>query len=135
MALEQVGIDGFLEKPIELEVLQMWLDAYMQQISGEASQNAPATSDFMDDNLMQLFVDRTEKLLGELKVALDEENWKQVRVNAHTVKGSGTTFGFPELTRLGKEVCDDIDHGKLGPVPELTRQLIEEMEKVLPDAS
>lgn len=97
------------------------------------SASSTGAGGFLDDELMQLFVDRTRILRAELVAALDQSDWNAVRNSAHTVKGSGTTFGFPLLTSLGKEVCDLVDHDQLDKVPELTRQLVDEMRKALPD--
>jgi chemotaxis protein histidine kinase CheA len=53
-----------------------------------------------------------------------------VRAIAHTVKGSGATFGFPEITRLGKEICDALDNGEQNPVPALVQELMQAMAEI-----
>ncbi len=141
---EQAGCNGFLAKPIDRHRLQEILGQFLttcsrEEVKAESSTVAEPSEEprhedsFIDDELMQLFTDRTRILRAELIAAMDQSDWNEVRVNAHTVKGSCTTFGFPELTSLGKEICDLIDNDEMERVPELTVRLVEEMRKALPD--
>jgi HPt (histidine-containing phosphotransfer) domain-containing protein len=79
---------------------------------------------------MELVVDRTHLRRGLIEQALSEEEWGEVRAIAHTVKGSGATFGFPEITRLGKEICDALDNGEQNPVPALVQELMQAMAEI-----
>jgi CheY-like chemotaxis protein len=126
---EEAGCTEFLSKPIDYEALMKVLDSYLQPSDGAVStiNQEVAVAEIVDDELMQLFVERSAVHLERLKEALEKEDWASVRSAAHTVKGSGSTFGHPELTQLGKEVCDHIDHQRLNEVPELVKQLILEM--------
>ena len=65
--------------------------------------------------------------------AKESGSWDLIRKSAHTVKGSGSTFGHPELARLGKSLCDVIDQGRLELAPALLDQLIQQMEQMLLD--
>ncbi|MBT5746520.1 MAG: response regulator, partial [Gammaproteobacteria bacterium] len=111
--LEVIGCSDLLSKPIERAALIEILEQYLQaaEPGGEVKQQAEVGS-FVDEELMQLFVDRTHLQRGLIEQALSEEDWGEVRAIAHTVKGSGATFGFPEITRLGKEICDALDNGE-----------------------
>jgi signal transduction histidine kinase/HPt (histidine-containing phosphotransfer) domain-containing protein len=143
---EAAGCSGFLAKPIDRHRLQEVLGGFLTSCTREqylkeghsiaAAEEKEATSNsFVDDELIQLFTERTQLLRGELISALESENWDEVRAIAHTVKGSGTTFGFPELTRLGKEVCDTVDHNVEDGLHQLTKQLIDMMGEALPNVS
>ncbi len=132
-ALKSAGCRGLIHRPIDLESLQEQLQTLFETEEGDDAAVDTTADSFLDDELMQLFVDRTRILRAEMIAALDQSDWDGVRNTAHTVKGSGSTFGFPLLTALGKEICDLIDHEQIDTVPGLTRQLVEEMRKVLPD--
>mgnify|MGYP003997476169 FL=1 len=97
---------------------------------GGAVEDDAVVSDFVDDELLQLFVERTAVQREALLAAYSKQDWAGVRTTAHTVKGSGTTFGFPELTRLGKEICDAIDHQNLEPVPDLVQEMYKKMQEI-----
>ncbi len=122
----------FLSKPIDIDSLRLVLSRYLEEAgSGTASGSAESQSvNFVDEGLMNLFVDRAKVQKGEMLQASTVEDWIEVRRIAHTLKGSGTTFGFPEITRLGKEICDRIDRGEAELVPPLIDQLVEALEQV-----
>ena len=140
---ETAGCSGFLPKPIDRHRLQEVLGQYLQACTlkekqqraaaEEKASSSPSSGrdDFIDDELLALFLERTEVLKGELATAIEAGDWDKVRAHAHTVKGSGTTFGFPELTSLGKAVCDAADHRQEEVLPELAQQLLDAMEEAL----
>lgn len=63
--------------------------------------------------------------------ALNRENWKEVRGIAHMIKGTGSSFVHPELTRLGKEICELLDQHKSDVATPLVQQLVKEMMQVV----
>jgi HPt (histidine-containing phosphotransfer) domain-containing protein len=85
----------------------------------------------ISDELRQIFMDRLTTMVPSLESALRYEQWDEVRSIAHNIKGSGGSFGYPELTVMGKEVCDAIDYEQLEQVTELTTPLLERMKQVL----
>ncbi|MBT3196610.1 MAG: response regulator, partial [Gammaproteobacteria bacterium] len=129
---EQAGCSEFLSKPIDREALMSVLGRYLEPLESEggAVEDDAVVSDFVDDELLQLFVERTAVQREALLAAYSKQDWAGVRTTAHTVKGSGTTFGFPELTRLGKEICDAIDHQNLEPVPDLVQEMYKKMQEI-----
>src|SRR5580693_978673 len=50
--------------------------------------------------------------VAQLQAYLNEANWKELRRLAHTLRGSGGGYGFPNLTTLASEVEGAIDTGK-----------------------
>ncbi len=137
---ERAGCNDFLAKPIDRHRLQEVLGKFMVVCSRREHKQAAANSapqmdsaQLIDDEMVQLFVERTHQLHAEMETALQQEAWAAVRSVAHTVKGSGATFGYPLLTALGKEVCDAIDHDQVDQVPMKTEELLHEMHKALLD--
>lgn len=65
------------------------------------------------DELMDHYLDYTEKSVGELRALVarleGEENpaelTEQMHALAHNIKGMGTSFGFPLMTRVGRILC------------------------------
>ena len=129
--IEAAGCNTALPKPIEKETLLALLEEYLEEVDpNEVGQQQGAADNFVDEELMQLFIDRTRLQRGLIMEALEGEDWGEVRAIAHTVKGSGATFGYPEITRLGKEICDGLDNNEPEPVPDLVRELTAEMDKI-----
>ncbi len=123
------GGDDFLTKPIEQQPLIRSLQRYLQQSDGFGS--PPSSEPLIDDSLMQIFTQRTQTLRQTLSKALHQQEWDEVHNIAHTIKGSGTTFGFPQLTQLGREICDAITACQFEQAGKLTPQLLQEMENVI----
>ncbi len=133
---EQAGSSGFLAKPIERKKLIAVLKQYLTVVdhntkASEQISAAESVSAFLDDDLLQLFSERTAEMRRLIEEGYKKQDWVQVRNSAHTVKGSGTTFGYPELTHLGKAVCDAIDQDELGQLDTLLPTLINEMGRAI----
>ena len=131
----EAGCSGFLSKPIDRRALLDVLKQYLREDTSlvkAANESATAEhEDIIDEELMVLFRERTMALLDELKQNRALEDWRAVRAAAHTVKGSGTTFGHPELTESAKEVCDAIDQGRQDSVGQLLDELVALMESAI----
>jgi|GEM_PF-1898326 len=67
------------------------------------------------ERLIPAYLDERAADLEVLKAAVTELNFASVRQVAHRVAGTGTTFGFPELTQLGVRLHKAADQkdGKL----------------------
>ena len=140
---EAAGCSGFLAKPIDRHRLQEMLSQYLPpcerkpgSLSSTMADQRPSAEEtevdsLIDDEMRQLFTERTAVLKQALEQAAEVADWDLVREHAHTVKGSGTSFGHPELTALAHETCDAVDHGRLGVVLEMVTELIGKMEHIL----
>ncbi len=135
---DEAGANGFLGKPINTSQLKRILTQFMtkhgveEEEPQQAVDQSVATSvSVVDESLKQIFIERVHELKLTLSAALTIEDWNEVRDIAHVMKGSGTSFGYPELTQTGTEICDAYDHGRLDKLPTLTMNLIFESSKVL----
>ena len=129
---EQAGCDAFLNKPVDQQALLAVLRCHLQPAEeGDAALHSEVEELVISDELRQIFMDRLTTMVPSLKSALRYEQWDEVRSIAHNIKGSGSSFGYPELTVMGKEVCDAIDYEQLEQVTELTTPLLERMKQVL----
>ncbi len=103
----EAGCNDFLGKPVVRDQLFRTLSNYLLS-GGEQVETAPQSLE-IDPQLRQLFVERVVELQQQLEQALQHTQWKDLRLIAHNLKGSGSSFGFEEVTRLGAEVCNAID--------------------------
>ena len=127
---EAAGCDEFLGKPIDRNALNRVLHHYLRSITASSSWTGTAEESLISDDLRELFIERTTNQRKELLIALLNEHWSEIRSIAHNIKGSGTTFGHPELTQLGKEVCDAIDEQRFETVPPLVDSLTTAMSVI-----
>jgi HPt (histidine-containing phosphotransfer) domain-containing protein len=135
-AFYKAGCNGFLGKPIDKQELKALLKQYLSCQSVQPSVTPVETpaaeqDEMVDDELMAIFVqsanNHREKLIG----ALSAKNWKQIREAAHTIKGSATSFGYPELSQLGKEICDALDQGEQESITDQVLELLLKIGKVV----
>ncbi|MBT3308955.1 MAG: response regulator [Gammaproteobacteria bacterium] len=128
---KQAGCDHFLEKPINRSALEQVLTTHLHK----GAEPVQELDDLIDDELYQLFIERSRVLHQEMMAAFEVSSWAEVRSAAHTIKGSGTTFGYPDLTRMGAEVCITIDadnHAEAATAVEQLHQVLQQISGPLP---
>jgi signal transduction histidine kinase/DNA-binding response OmpR family regulator len=85
----------------------------------------------VDDELIAIFMESASKNRDKLVASLSTKAWSEVRVTAHTIKGSAASFGYPELSKMAGLVQLAIDEERLGEVPALTMDLVIEIGTVV----
>ncbi len=129
----EIGGDDFLAKPIDREGLRTILQEYLstadqQQESAALLQPLNSAIDpVVDDELMGIFRKRSVELHHELMDAYHCGDWERVRVAAHTIKGSGSSFGFPRLTETGREVINAVLAGQF----ERAAKAVDELDRLM----
>lgn len=73
--------------------------------------------------LRALFVASREADLDRLGVAIAAGDFETARAIGHVFRGSGTTFGFPEASRLGQALEDAASRQDAGTALRLAREL------------
>ncbi len=116
------GFDSFLGKPIIIKELEKVFSKYLQKNSSvptkvlqekkeliigldvnKLSEELMLTLDELS-MLMKLFIKKMDKVLGELKVAIDKDEYKKISLLAHSVKGSSANFRIEILQNLSTEM-------------------------------
>lgn len=91
-------------------------------------------SDTDDEFIKQLAKDFVRDMLTQLK-SLDSKiknrEVAELAVFGHTLKGSGTIFGYPEISELGMHLEDAVRAGDWDGVENNTKKLIEFIENIL----
>ncbi|AMK09857.1 Hpt domain-containing protein [Pseudodesulfovibrio indicus] len=64
----------------------------------------PVTVDPELEPIMARYLDLRRQELIALKAALDKEDYDSVIEFGHTLKGNGSSYGFPRLSELGREL-------------------------------
>ncbi|MBT5747089.1 MAG: response regulator, partial [Gammaproteobacteria bacterium] len=124
-AFEAAGCDDFMAKPFEKETLMRVLRSYLKR--GQNTITHTRTS-VVDDKLMEVFYKDTTKNREELIVALAKNDLDSVREISHNIKGSASLFGHPELSEIGKNICNAIETEQAEQVTSLTHSLITALE-------
>ncbi|NTS76083.1 response regulator [Catenovulum sp. SM1970] len=116
---QAIGCDDSLAKPIDTEKLYQTIQKYLSPDAVIANQlseyEQKLKSSDQYQNLSLEFKHSLPKLVTDLYQLADHQNWHKIASEAHKIKGSATSMGFPELTllatdleRLAKESNDTV---------------------------
>ncbi|MEE9397864.1 MAG: EAL domain-containing protein, partial [Methylococcales bacterium] len=122
----EVGMNGFLLKPLNLERLRQKLNEYFSADDTGVFEGIDSGSSFDPDNLANLqnamgnkvteiidaFLSDTPNYLGQLQKHLDAEDWHAVKNIAHAIKGSARNLGANLFASICRELEDLCIQGK-----------------------
>ena len=80
-----------------------WVEGLIPDLAAKKEQFVVST-DELDDELVEVFIDEINRLTSELQEGLAQSNDEMVRQAAHSIKGMGGTLGLPEISVLGLEI-------------------------------
>ena len=89
----------------------------------------PGKPDLLE-KIVSLYMDNSLGLLNGLRVAIDEGNAEQVRMNAHSFKSSSANLGALQLEKLCKQLEDMGRHDELEGAPSLLGRIESEFRAV-----
>ncbi|MBT3892646.1 MAG: response regulator [Gammaproteobacteria bacterium] len=128
-AFYDAGCDGYVAKPFNKGELVKTLQQYL---AAEKVVNTGMLEVLQDnEGLMTMFMRELGRFRLELIEAMTKRDWLEVDNIAHSIKGSGSSFGYPVLTEKAKDVCDSYREESLEKIEGLTKIFLEELEKVL----
>ncbi|MDH4133985.1 MAG: ATP-binding protein [Gammaproteobacteria bacterium] len=105
-AFLEAGCDDFIAKPIHRERLYELLTRYLRSPDGGSSgASDPLSSTLLREepelkDLFIAFVDRLPAVVGEIREAFAQRDFRLLKNRIHTLKGSAGNFGYPDLFRL-----------------------------------
>lgn len=101
----EAGCTAYLAKPISKPKLQAEIEKQLQQ---QPPTPAPSRETMHIPPEIQArvptYLARRRQEVQQLRDLLNEQNFEKIRVLAHNMKGSGSGYGFPELSKLGAEI-------------------------------
>lgn len=140
---EDAGIDVYLTKPIESEKLLTTIASLspkkqkattstkaqppmsIQTLDYESLDKLASLSksvDFMDD-LIQGFLEDTQKLVNQIELAAEQEDFNTVQDDSHAIKGSARSIGATSLAQCASLIEDQAQAGALYKLPALCSEL------------
>lgn len=73
------------------------------------------------------FLELRKKNIADIMTALDGKDYEQIKRLGHNIKGSGGSYGFDELSRIGR----DLEKAALNQNENAMRNLTDELEDYL----
>ncbi|ACS81468.1 Hpt domain-containing protein [Maridesulfovibrio salexigens] len=73
--------------------------------------------------IMDRYLEIRQKELVELEEAVEQKNFEIIRLLGHRLKGTGSSYGLDELTRLGTLIEDKAMVEDMSDVPDYTAEI------------
>lgn len=99
-----------------------WIADLVPDLEGRVGQFEVSTDD-VDDELIEVFMDESRRLTGELQEGIESDDAEMVRAAAHSIKGMGGTVGLPEISVLALEIENRAKAAKLSDARPLVEAL------------
>jgi signal transduction histidine kinase/CheY-like chemotaxis protein len=101
----EAGCSAYLTKPISKHRLDLEIQKHLRLRTKAAEpQYNPSALSAKVQARVPVYLARRRKDVEELRDLLGQHDLERVLVLAHNMKGSGTGYGFPELSKLGAEM-------------------------------
>jgi PAS domain S-box-containing protein len=108
------GMNDYIEKPFEFEEIFKCINRFNKEISitsmerivdKEKALNHVEGDEELLEELWEIFISDGPRIILDLKKAIDEKNGEEIRLQAHSIKGSSEQLGAVLL----KEIAYDIE--------------------------
>ncbi len=113
----QAGFDDYVTKPINLDLLTASIRRVIlmgrQNEDRQPAQPVPQAirSTKADDerfqSLLNTYIQSLSDTHKKISLALDTEDWKQIGLTAHKLRGTGANYGFERLSEAAKD-CESL---------------------------
>ena len=134
----EVGCSDYITKPINKKHFIECVQSYTQK-----SGLAKSKDDYDDDkekeilkemeNLKGYYVRNLEESCTNLQKALKNKDFTEIGFIGHSMKGSGASYGFPEISELGSEMEEAAKNRKLPNLKQLAKQFKSFLKKYKSD--
>ncbi len=99
------GFDGYLPKPMDKALLHQAITTHL--IKAEKNTPQPTyQNQLLDDPdfapIVKKFLSGLHDMVNKMELAKSDNDWELLQDLAHQLKGSGGSFGYPELSKQAK---------------------------------
>lgn len=128
----EAGCNDFLTKPVTREKLYQMVAKYIPPGKLINSNVLPLYSTLLDEDpefedIVTQFINKLPDIVFTIRHAHQTSDWEKLKEVIHNLKGMGSGFGFPPLTKLSAEIEQLYKKGEFGDI--LT--VLDEMESIV----
>jgi signal transduction histidine kinase/CheY-like chemotaxis protein/HPt (histidine-containing phosphotransfer) domain-containing protein len=121
------GANKFLAKPINVNAFYKVLNTYLKkQSQTPITKVGDSTITPSLEKLIQRFISELPSNISQINDAYSKKSWDQIQHISHYLKGIGSSFGFPEITKSATQLNNAILEKNYG----ATADLIETLESI-----
>ena len=99
------GFDGYLPKPMDKVLLHKAISTHLNKAEKQLPQQTHQNNLLNDPHFAPIvgqFLSGLHDMVNKMEVAKSDNDWAQLQDLAHQLKGSGGSFGYPELSIQAK---------------------------------
>ena len=116
----KAGADDFLGKPINVKDFEIIMSKYLKskeiEEAGIKDENIDESNHVEHianelglplskvEKLLDIYVQEVPKLIEQLDIAIDENDYEQIAISAHTIKGTSSSYLFEDSTEIAFEI-------------------------------
>ena len=105
----EAGCDDFLTKPVSRERFYRTTARFLEPVLDEETSDEPILSLMLEEepelaDIILQFTERLPEIVHSIRNAYDDKEWKTFKDDAHTLKGMGGGFGYPQVTDLAAKM-------------------------------
>lgn len=136
------GIDDYLTKPLVIDKFYNLLSRYLapnpdgknSSHKTQSSLQQDITHNDLNEDLeyqaiVSLFIEKLPQHVNDIVNATDQNDWDKVQKISHKLKGSGSAFGYPEITNIAGEINQYSKIAEANPDPQLLRDAVSSLQK------
>ncbi|WP_455209324.1 ATP-binding protein [Kaarinaea lacus] len=138
---QRAGVDDYLTKPVDLNRFNEVLNRYLQPVQAPQKEHPSikpdqSMMDFADDPEFQALVRQFESELPEkihlITLAVDKQDWVELKSLVHKLKGLGASFGYPILSDISAQIQSTIVNETYDKIPSLLGKLLDSFSRDFP---
>ncbi|MDQ2773509.1 MAG: response regulator [Acidobacteriota bacterium] len=100
----EAGCSGYLSKPVSRSRLLAELDRHLRPSRVNEDEEKLASLPAEIQARVPLYLAGRKQEIALIRSLLDGGLWEQIQRLAHNIKGSGSGYGFPKITCIGREL-------------------------------
>ncbi|MFQ5676666.1 MAG: PAS domain S-box protein, partial [bacterium] len=107
----KVGCDDYITKPINKRAFIECVQSYVED--REFAARTPCQFDDIEQEIQRdmeklkgYYIENLHERYDKMVRALEDDNFDEISIIGHSMKGSGASYGFPEVSDLGRKIED-----------------------------